>query len=369
LEEYYNANSDAELVGCSVSATEHSVACSTIINHVDKIKKEMENVSEEILMKFADVEYVNNLINNVYPKGIVSIVADSFDYWNTITNTAKVLKDDIMKRDGKVVFRPDTGDPVEVVCGIDIVDLTNEKYVKDLEEAKMFFRDIIEDRVRNKTPHGEIGDDKVVDYFKYQDTVYEMCVEFEWNRHDKQYYYINGAIIKYYRPADLTSEQKGSIECLWEIFGGTTSDQGYKVLDPHVGLIYGDSITLERAQQICQKLMNKGFASTNIVFGIGSFTYQYVTRDTDCYAIKATYAEVDNKKINIYKKPKTGDGMKNSALGLVAVLKDENEELYLKDQVTWEEVKNCEFQEVFNNGSLLVDCSLSEIRERINQQL
>lgn len=305
LKKYYNATSKEGIIGCSVAATEHSVACSTILNFVDKIRVDHNGATYDELMNLADIEYVKHLITVVYPTGIVSIVADSFDYWNTITKTAKVLKDVIMARDGKVVFRPDTGDPVKVVCG----------YTDDEIEIK---------KIENL-------------FYENEQTLTEF-------------------------------EKKGSIECLWDIFGGTITEKGYKLLDPHVGLIYGDSITLERARLICEGLANKGFASTNIVFGIGSFTYQYVTRDTDCYAVKATFARVDGRDINIYKKPK-GDGVKNSALGLVAVYKDENGEFYLKDSATWEELRNCELKEVFTDGKLLVDDTLTNIRERLKGYL
>jgi nicotinamide phosphoribosyltransferase len=304
LEEYYNANSDKELIGGSVAATEHSVACSTILNFVEKVRVDISgNITEDELMNLADIEYVKHLITEVYPEGIVSIVADSFDYWNTITNTARALKDVIMARNGKVVFRPDTGDPVRVVCGYTMLEVhkINDKY--------------------------------------YVGHTNETVTE---------------------------HEVKGSIECLWEIFGGTVTKTGYKLLDPHVGLIYGDSITLERCQNICAGLKAKGFASINVVYGIGSFTYQYVTRDTDQYAVKATFARVNGKDINIFKKPKTGDGMKNSAIGLVAVFKNEKGEFYLKDRATWQEVENCELKEVFRDGKLLIDQSLAEIRARIS---
>lgn len=296
LEEYYNADSDKELVGCSVAATEHSVACSTILDFVNRVRIENDHITQDDLMNLADIEYVKHLITEVYPTGIVSIVADSFDYWNTITKTAKELKDIIMNRDGKVVFRPDTGDPVKVVCGYDKSDKVKET-----------------DFVTNE----------------------------EW---------------------------RGSIECLWDIFGGTVSERGYKILDPHVGLIYGDSITLERATNICQRLKDKGFASINVVFGIGSFTYQYVTRDTDQYAVKATFAKVRGEDINIYKKPKTGDGMKNSALGLVAVYKTDSGYI-LKDQATWDEVKNCAFEKVFSNGEIYKDFTLKEIRDNLQNEI
>lgn len=303
LEKYYNADCEKEFIGGSVAATEHSVACSTILNFVKKIRVEHNGkIIEDELMNLGDIEYVRYLITEIYPTGIVSIVADSFDYWNTITNTTRVLKDVIMARDGKVVFRPDTGDPVKVVCGYKDAVIENGKWI-------------------------------------LQTSIEEI---------------------------ELTeSEAKGSIECLWEIFGGTITEKGYRLLDSHVGLIYGDSITLERAEQICDGLKYKNFASTNIVFGVGSFTYQYVTRDTDQYAVKATFAQVDDENINIFKKPKTGDGMKNSATGLVGVFKDQKGEFYLKDQCTWEEAKNSELKNVFEDGNLFIDQSLFEIRERL----
>jgi nicotinamide phosphoribosyltransferase len=286
-------------------------------------------VTEDELMNLADVEYVKHLITEVYPEGIVSIVADSFDYWNTITNTARVLKDVIMARNGKVVFRPDTGDPVKVVCGYDYETIEDENEIVTSSAVKL-------------------GDKyyKTYEVFSYGDSL--------------------GDKVDLDQP--LTPfEIKGSIECLWDIFGGTTTPQGYKVLDPHVGLIYGDSITLDRARDISWRLKTKGFASINIVYGIGSYTYQHVTRDTDQYAVKATFARVNDKDINIFKKPKTGDGMKNSATGLVAVFKDEAGKLYLKDRATWEEVEKSELKEVFRDGKLLVDQTLSEIRARVNE--
>lgn len=265
LEEYYNANPCAELVGGSVAATEHSVMCAGgMDNEIGTFKR---------------------LINEVYPDGIVSIVSDSWDYWRVITEFTVELKSDILARNGKVVFRPDTGDPVKVVCG-------------DLD-----------------APEG-------------------------------------------------TPEHKGSIECLWEVFGGTTTAQGYKMLDSRVGLIYGDSITLQRAKDICEGLKAKGFASTNVVFGIGSYTYQYVTRDTDGFAVKATWAKVNGEEREIFKAPKTDDGTKKSAKGLTAVFELEGR-YYLKDQATWGEVLSCALEPVFYNGDLLRDTCLAQIRNRL----
>ena len=104
-----------------------------------------------------------------------------------------------------------------------------------------------------------------------------------------------------FKDTKITDYQvKGAVECLWDIFGGTVTATGHKLLDSHVGLIYGDSITLDRANQILQRLEAKGFASANVVFGIGSYTYQYNTRDTFGFAMKATWAMIDGEGLTTY---------------------------------------------------------------------
>jgi len=157
-------------------------------------------------------------------------------------------------------------------------------------------------------------------------------------------------------------EEKGSVELLWDTFGGTITEQGYKVLDSHIGLIYGDSITPAVALDVFQRLEAKGFASTNIVFGVGSYTMQYVTRDSLGMAVKATYAEVDGKGYELFKDPITDSGMKKSAKGLLQVTKDESGNFILHDQQTPEQEATGELVEVFKDGVLLKETSLSEIR-------
>lgn len=173
--------------------------------------------------------------------------------------------------------------------------------------------------------------------------------------------------------APIDSPQfKGLIECLWDLFGGTYTNKGYKVLDSHIGAIYGDSITLQRAWNILHKLYEKGFSSTNIVLGIGSFTYQYVTRDTYGFAMKATYGEVDGIGREIFKDPKTdkmqdGISFKKSAKGLLRVEKKEDDYVLI-DQVAWDQ-EGGELTTVFKDGILLKQWSLKEIRENIENEL
>ncbi|WP_236809723.1 hypothetical protein [Bacillus glycinifermentans] len=271
-EEYYNTNIEKELVGTSIPATEHSVMCA----YGD------EN----------EFELFKHLMTNVYPKGFFSVVSDTWDFWKVIGEYLPKLKEEVMSRDGRVVIRPDSGDPVLILIG---------------------------------DPNGE-----------------------------------------------TELERKGLIECLWDIFGGTVTEKGYKLLDPHIGAIYGDSITLERAEAIVKGLEAKGFASTNVVFGIGSFTYQYNTRDTFGFAVKATHAVVNGQERMLFKDPKTDDGTKRSQRGRVTVLKTNNE-LTLVDGLTKEQYDGDfaeldEMEEVFCNGELLRDQSLAEIRHILQKE-
>lgn len=281
-----------------------------------------------------DLPYFKRMITEVYPSGIVSLVSDTFDFYNVINPDGGIcaqLKDLIMARDGKVVIRPDSGDPVKIVTGY-----TEDEIIR--EDGKFY--------ERGKYTHDGI---------------------------DSFGHHVNGRVEKGKELTEL--EVKGMIQCLWEIFGGTVSSTGYKMLDSHIGAIYGDSITLERAEQICQRLVDKGFASTNLVYGIGSFTYQgavtpdaIVTRDTYGFAVKSTYGEVkiDRKIVGkeIFKDPKTDNGLKKSAKGLTAVYETENG-FEMKDQATWNNVYNCAFVPVFCDGILMKDWTLAEIRARL----
>lgn len=222
------------LIGGTVPATEHSVMCAG--------------------GKEDELETFKRLLR-LYPRGIVSVVSDTWDLWAVIERLLPALKSEVMSRDGKLVIRPDSGDPVLILTG-------------DAKESP------------GTMPH------------------------------------------------------KGVVESLWDLFGGTTNEQGYRVLDPHIGAIYGDSITEERARLICERLKEKRFASTNVVFGIGSYTYQYVTRDTNGFAVKATWAQVDGKERLLFKDPKTDSGGKKSARGRMAVLATPEGRLRLVDGLT-----------------------------------
>jgi len=261
LEEYYNADSGKELIGASVPATEHSVMCAG-------------GQSDEL-------RTFKRLITEIYPKGIISIVSDTWDFWKVLNSYAVELKTEILTRDGKVVFRPDSGNPVDIICG---------------------------------DPFGK-----------------------------------------------TESSVKGALNCLWDVFKGTINQKGFKVLNEKVGLIYGDSITLDRAKEILSRMEKMGFASCNVVFGVGSYTYQYVTRDTFGFAMKATWSQIKGEGNKLFKDPVTDSGVKRSACGLLKV-----ENGALLQQVSKEEEKEGDLDLVFENGILVKETSLSEIRDRLS---
>lgn len=318
-EDFYGADADKELVGGSIPATEHSVMTLRILLTLQRLGRDPANaiLDEKALRRLAEREVIRELITQDYPAGMVSIVSDSFDFWNVMTVIAKDLKEEIRARKPnalgmrKVVFRPDSGDPVGILTG----------YLD--EELRCD-----ESGVRHVFAGG----------------VYQLRDE-------------PGVSI-------TEAERIGAVECLWNIYGGTTTDKGFKILDSAVGLIYGDSISLARARDIMLRLVAKGFASCNVVFGIGSYTYNMLSRDTFGWAMKAIYAEVGNEAVDIYKDPATDDGTKKSAKGLLRVEK-EGDDFVLYQQQTPEQFNGGALVPVFRDGKLLVRTTLAEMRERL----
>ena len=298
-----------------------------------------------------------------YPTGIMSIVCDTEDYWNTLTNILPTLKDEILARIpnslglAKFVVRPDSGDPVDVICGTKLFDeIRNEDdlyvYANSLAQTSKTSICKYEDNIYeiNGKHLKEILDNYGSDDFDFS---MEGLCEFR-----------NGYIaneIEDHRTG--TPEEKGSIEILWDIFGGTINSKGYKVLNPKIGLIYGDSITPQRAYEICKRLQAKGFASSNVVFGIGSYAYNYHTRDTLGMAIKCTAAwDIKGTLIETQKTVKT-DSTKKSAKGLLHV--DSN--FVTTDSVTPEQEATGELKVLYHNGTLLLEDNFETIRTRAQQ--
>jgi nicotinamide phosphoribosyltransferase len=266
LKAYYHA--DDHVVKYSPS-TEHSVMCSYGRDEVYAFK---------------------HLITEVYPSGNVSIVSDTYDLWRVVDEVLPQLKDIILARKGKVVIRPDSGEPIDIIC----------------------------------------GDPK----------------------------------------ASSETIRKGIVQRLYEIFGGTINSKGFIELDPHIGVVYGDSITIDRCEKICQGLYEKGFATTNVSLGIGSYTYQYQTRDTFGFALKATAIEIYCSFRAIYKDPATDkDSFKRSQRGLVVVVKDEDGDFKLIDGLNNETIIQYKdvnlLKDFYEDGEFHYTQTFDEIRARV----
>lgn len=352
MRKYYPTD-ESDPIGLSVPATEHSVMC-------------MGGANDE-------KRTFRRLFNELYPTGVVSIVSDTWDFWKVITEYLPEFKDEIMARKpnavdlNKVVIRPDSGDPVRIICGEKYRTIS---YEDDFDIWKEFVVDGVDyqftENLDAENPHY-----KETTLWRFKDRYFRVTYEPSLNRHDKTYYYVDN----YGEKMDQTKfeeftpspEEKGAIQCLWETFGGTETEKGYKLLDEHIGLIYGDSITLDRCQEIVDRLAEKGFASTNVVFGIGSYTYQYNTRDTFGFAMKATAGIVNGESREIFKDPKTDSGTKKSARGFLRV-DLEGHEYVLHDQQDGLQFDDSMMQ-VFFNGKAVNKHSLNEIKSRLEDSI
>lgn len=251
-----------EPIMLSVPASEHSVMCS--------FGRDNELAAFEHML-------------DLYPEGIVSIVSDTFDVYKVLTEFCGTLKDKILARNGKTVFRPDSGNPEHIICG---------------------------------NPDA---------------------------------------------PAD-SPEGLGCIRLLDKMFGSTLNSKGYKVLNPKVGLIYGDGMYYERYERTLQKLQQMGYASSNLVIGVGGILRNW-SRDALGMAIKATHVEVNGIPQDIEKDPVTDHG-KKSHKGLIYVDDSGTHDMATKEQEATGQLKT-----VFRNGYLVGSTNLDEIRARINASL
>jgi nicotinamide phosphoribosyltransferase len=311
---YYYDEAEDSMPVFSVVASEHSVSTTKIFT-----------VGEQ--------QMIADCIK-LFPNGILSIVSDTFDLWKLITEYLPANKEAIMARNGKLVIRPDSGDPVDIICG------------KGTNNSNTIYGHNTWEKYKNQ----------------YNDQT-------DWNE-QKEY-----------------CEYKGVIELLWDIFGGTINEQGFKVLDPHIGAIYGDSINLERQVESYKRLEAKGFAATNVVFGVGSYTYVYQTRDGCGWAAKGSWFEVEEnflatpesvewgirtKTYNIFKDPVTDDGQKRSLRGLLCVDYNMAGEIEIHQECPLTSDHPAEASEdkgllqvIYEDGEFYNQTTLTKIRERV----
>jgi nicotinamide phosphoribosyltransferase len=240
---YYNA--DLNDLAYSVPASEHSIMTAK--------------------GRAGETEVVRQLLEE-YPKGILSIVADSYDVFNFTENIiGGTFKDAILNRDGKVVIRPDSGDPESVT--------------------------------------------------------------------------------------------KKLINILGDKFGYTENKKGYKVLNPKVGLIWGDGLSVSDIRAILGNLAIDGWSSENIVMGMGGGLLQKVNRDTQRFAFKCSAQLQGNEWVDIQKDPIHAG--KKSKKGRLSLIKQDG----VYTTIPYSDNCNDVLETVFENGEIVKEYTFSEIRK------
>ena len=363
LEDYYKCNVEEGNVGGGMISTEHSVMCSNTSIDGDEDK------------------FYTKLFTELYPTGNLSVVCDSYDYWRivqeVICNKAKGV---IMNRtNGSVYVRGDSGNPADIICGT----LKAEDYmvIDGLTEAgiKEYFKKKAED---DYTYNGASETWYRVRIGNY---LYKVTCDHTWYSAEEDDDYVDGHYGEevehvYFEKSELTPTMKGTVELLWECYGGTVNNKGFKVLDSHVRAIYGDSITPVLADEIYKRLADKGFAVCNVALGAGSFSMQCTregnelkpfTRDTYGIAVKATYGEmIDGTPIPIFKNPKTDSGIKKSQKGMCFVHYNEDGHIVYEDGYNSKNIPSNEngnlFVTIFKDGKTMNEQSIHDIRSRLH---
>lgn len=240
--DYYNTE---EMPAYSVNASEHSIMCS--------------------LGREGEMAVLGNMLDK-YPTGILSVVIDSYDYRKFIDDAYRLYGEKILSRDGKVVFRPDSGEPNDVIV-----------------------------------------------------EVYEM---------------------------------------LKERFGCSRNSKGYEVLNPKVGMIWGDGIDPIGINGVLFTLEVRGISTDNIVFGMGGGLLQKINRDTQRFAFKSSYQERDGVGYDIFKCPL--DRSKMSKKGRLKLVKNTSGEFSTVPEDT--EGENL-LELVFENGNLIREMTFEQVRK------
>jgi nicotinamide phosphoribosyltransferase len=251
-QEYYNTD---EMLGFSIPASEHSTITSW----------GREN----------EVEAFRNMLDS-YKVGPRACVSDSFDILNACSKLwGEELKDKILSMDGRLVIRPDSGDPKETL-------------------RKVF-------------------------------------------------------------------------NILWDKFGGRINNKGFKVLDDHIRVIQGDGVNFESIIDILDMLVEEGFSTENIVFGMGGALLQKVDRDTQKFAFKCCAIVVNGEQRNVQKDPIEIDSdgnftksFKKSKSGYLKLLKTDGG--FETIEMATDDIDNF-LVKVFENGFLLKEYTFDEVRE------
>lgn len=241
--DYYGAR---DVTAYSVPATEHSIMTA--------------------LGRDGEMELLGQLLNK-YPKGVLSIVIDSYNYKEFIDKAFDKFGEQILARDGKTVFRPDSGQPNEV---------TMEVYRRLAKHA-----------------------------------------------------------------------------------GFTTNNKGFVVLNPKVGILWGDGIDPHGIEGILYTLRMHSISAENMTFGMGGGLLQKINRDTQRFAFKSSYQVRNGVGYEIFKSPI--DGGKKSKRGRLALVKTDQGFMTVNTTKSGYHAEDV-LRDVYSNGNLLVDMTFDEVR-------
>ena len=337
-------------------------------------------------------KYLFDLYKNVS----FAAVCDSYDFWNVLTNILpNNFMQEIDERGKRGVFigvRHDSAEPVDALCGTvpilhaDSVKRIPKDMLEDGTKLECMTLTFTEEEANNLWEQG----------FREGNLVAVMC--------DGEEYLVRIRAVEHLRSIDVTVdkdcptmwasgvlqnrprtwEEKGMVETMYEIFGGTVNSKGFKVLNPGIKAVYGDSITITRAKKIYKRLAIKGFAANNVSLGVGSFSFQALenedgslspfTRDTFSIAIKCCHSKYCDEygtvcERHVYKDPR-GWSQKKSQRGLCQIYFDENGELIYKDEMYEKDLigKNSALVAYFKDGQEFKQ-NFESIRETIDENL
>ena len=337
-------------------------------------------------------KYLFDLYKNVS----FAAVCDSYDFWNVLTNILpNNFMEEINERGKRGVFigvRHDSAEPVDALCGTvpilhaDAVKRIPKDMLEDGTKLECMTLTFTEEEANNLWEQG----------FREGNLVAVMC--------DGEEYLVRIRAVEHLSGIDETVdkdcptmwasgvlqnrsrtwEEKGMVESMYELFGGSVNSKGFKVLNPGIKAVYGDSITITRAKRIYKRLEIKGYAANNVSLGVGSFSFQALenedgslspfTRDTFSIACKTTHSKYADEYGTIcerwvYKNP-ANFSQKKSQRGFCRIFFDENGNLTYEDELYERHLvgKNSALVPYFKDGKEYKQ-NFNAIRETIDENL
>ncbi|NMM49903.1 nicotinate phosphoribosyltransferase [Marinigracilibium pacificum] len=250
---FYNTD---QVYGNSIPATEHSICT--------------------LLGESGELELFKHVLNT-FPTGLVACVSDSYDIFRACDQYwGENLKAEILDREGVLVIRPDSGDPIMTLLRI--------------------------------------------------------------------------------------------FDILFEKFGFTVNEKGYKVLPSQIRVIQGDGVNYEAIIDIYAALKNNGISAENLVLGMGGALLQKLDRDTQKYALKCSYAEINGEEVIVQKRPvemdengKITSSFKRSKGGRLKLIKQGDEFITVSSE-DYPLIKD-ELVTVFEDGQVVKEYTFEEVRE------